>query len=145
MNKVVKVVLIILIIDIVVIGGYFGFKAISRSKVQTQDYEWIRIDESYYPQDYIEEFIKNDSVQRGLLPVFIRNYGKDSKILKRFIGKNFAGPTESQIKLKFRNLEDWQLIELKFTAETGRDVRRTVLYIQENGVWKVGDSGNLTN
>ena len=140
-----KIILIFLIIDVILIGGYFGFKAISNNKSQAQAYEWIRIDESYYPQDYIEEFIKNDSAQRGLLPVFIRNYGKDQKTLKRFKGKNFAGPTEAQIKLKYRSLEDWQLIDLKYTAETEREVRRAILYIQENGVWKVGDSGILGN
>lgn len=145
MNKVVRIVLIFLIIDVIVIGGYFGFKAISSGKSQVQAYEWIRIDESYYPQDYIEEFIKNDSAQRGLLPVFIRNYGKDQKALKKFKGKNFAGPTEAQIKLKYRGLEDWQLIDLKYTAETKREVRRAILYVQENGVWKVGDSGILGN
>jgi hypothetical protein len=145
MNKVVKIVLIILIIDVVAIGGYFGFKAISRGKSRGPAFEWTRIDESYYPQDYIEEFIKSDSAQRGLLPVFIRNYGKDQKALKKFKGKNFAGPTETQIKLKYRGLEDWQLIDLKYTAETEREVRRAILYVQEDGVWKVGDSGMLRN
>jgi hypothetical protein len=146
MNKVVKILLIFLLVDIVVIGGYFGFKALSGGgKASPQaDYEWTQIDEYYYPKDYIEEFIKKDAEEKGMLPVLLRNYGKDLDVLKRFRGKNFAGPGEAQLKLRYRNLEDWQLVELKFTAETGRESQRAILYVQENGEWKVGDSGVIT-
>lgn len=144
MNKVLKIVLIVIVIDIVALGAYFGYKALSKGGSAEVEYEWITIDEYYYPQDFIEEFIKNDASEKGMLPVLIRNYERDAKKLRKFRGKNFAGPTETQIKLKYRDLEDWQLIDLKFTNEDGREVQRTILYVQERGEWKVGDSGNLT-
>jgi hypothetical protein len=146
MNKVVKILLIFLAFDIVVIGGYFGFKALSGGGKDSpsSSYEWIRIDENYFPQDYIEEFIKSDAEERGMFPVLLRNYGRDLKMLKKFRGKNFAGPAEAQLKLRFRDLEDWQLIEIKYTGETGRETQRAILYIQEGGDWKVGDNGVIT-
>ncbi len=146
MNKIVKILLIFLIVDAVIIGGYFGFKALSSPRGDRGEgaYEWIRIDEDYFPKDFIEDFIKRDAEERDLLPVFIKNYGRDSKVLKKFRGKNFAGPNETQIRLKYRNLEDWQLIEIKFTAEVGREAQRAVLYVQEGGEWKVGDNGTIT-
>jgi hypothetical protein len=146
MNRIVKILLIFLIVDAVIIGGYFGFKALrSQGGDSGEDtYEWIRIDEYYYPQDFIEEFIMRDAEERDLLPIFIKNYGRDSKVLKKFRGKNFAGPSETQLRLKYRNLEDWQLVEIKFTAEVGREAQRAVLYVQEGGEWKVGDNGVIS-
>ncbi len=146
MNKLVKILLIFLVVDAVVIGGYFGYKALSGKKEASPSaaYEWILIDESYYPKDFIEEFIKSDAEEKGSLPVFLKNYGRDTKVLKKFRGKNFAGAGESQLKLQYRNLEDWQLIELKFTAESGRESQRAVLYVQEYGQWKVGDNGIIS-
>jgi len=146
MNKIVKILLIFLVVDIVVIGGYFGFKALSGGEKisPASAYEWTRIDENYYPQDFIEEFIKGDAEEKGMFPVLLKNYGRDLKVLKRFRGKNFAGPGETQLKLRFRNLEDWQLVELKYTTETGQETQRAVLYVQENGDWKVGDNGVIT-
>ncbi len=146
MNKIVKILLIFLVVDIVIIGGYFGFKALSGGERSSpaSAYEWTRIDENYYPQDFIEEFIKSDAEEKGMFPVLLKNYGQDLKVLKRFRGKNFAGPGETQLKLRFRSLEDWQLVELKYTAETGQETQRAVLYVQENGDWKVGDNGVIT-
>ncbi len=146
MNKVVKILIIFLVADIVVIGGYFGFKALSGGGKDSpaSTYEWQRIDENYSPQDYIEEFIKSDAEERGMLPVLLRNYGQDLKVLKRFRGKNFAGPGETQLKLRFRDLEDWQLVEIKYTAENGRETQRAILYVMEGGDWTVGDNGVIT-
>ena len=146
MNKIVKILLIFLVVDILVIGGYFGFRALSgggKSSLQSE-YEWTRIDETYYPKDFIEEFIKKDAEEREMLPVFLRNYGRALSVLKKFRGKNFAGPGEAQLKLRYRNLEDWQLVELKYSAETGKETQRAILYVQENGEWKVGDNGVIT-
>lgn len=146
MNKLAKILLIFLIVDIVVIGGYFGYKALAGKGegAPSAAYDWIRIDEYYSPKDYIEEFIKSDAEEKGSLPLLLKNYGRDTKVLKKFRGKNFAGAGESQLKLHYRNLEDWQLIELKFTAESGRESQRAVLYVQENGQWKVGDNGTIS-
>lgn len=146
MNKTVKIVLIILVADLVLVLGYLGYRSISKggSQAESAGYEWIRIDENYYPQDYIEEFILNDSRDRGLLPVFIRNYGRNEKVLKKFRGRHFAGPGDTQLRLKYRNMDDWQLIDLRYTDEQEREIKRTILYIKEDGAWKVGDNGTLT-
>jgi hypothetical protein len=146
MSKILKIIIIIIIIDLVVLGGYFGFKLLSSKKSQsdTNEYEWVRVDEYYSPKDYIEEYILKDSEAKELLPVFIKNYGRDKKVLNRFRGKNFVSPSEAQMKLQYRSLEDWQLIDLKYTDENEREIKRTILYVQENGSWKVGDFGVLT-
>jgi uncharacterized protein YneF (UPF0154 family) len=146
MSKAIKVIIIIILIDVVLIGGYFGLKLLSSKKSQsdTKEYEWVRVDEYYLPKDYIEEYILKDSQAKELLPVFIKNYGRDKKVLNRFYGKNFVSPSEAQIKLQYRSLEDWQLIDLKYTDENEREIKRTILYVQENGSWKVGDFGVLT-
>ncbi len=146
MNKILKIIVIFLIVDAVVVAGYFGYKAFfaARSSSEPEKHEWVRIDESYIPRDYIEEFVMNDSIEKASLPVFIKNYGKDAQMLRRFRGRNFAGPNEAQIKMLFRNLEDWVLIDLKYKGKNDREVQRAILYIQEKGVWKVGDSGTVT-
>lgn len=145
MNKVVKILLIFIVVDIVIIGGYLGYKAIVSNGSPTLEYEWVRIDAYYTPQDYIEDFIMKDSAAKDLFPVFIKNYKKDKKMLRKFQGKNFAGPNESTLKMKYRNLEDWQLVELKYKEKNERDFIRAILYVYEAGVWKVGDSGKIIN
>ncbi len=146
MSKLLKILLIFLVIDALLIFSYFIFRAKGKAEKHSlsQEAEWIKIDENYYPQDFIEAFIKEDASQKGFLPVFIRNYGRNEKILRRFVGKNFASPKEAELRLKFRHLEDWKLIELKYTAESGREIIRTILYVLELGEWKVGDNGYLT-
>ena len=145
MNKVVKIVLIFIMVDIVIIGGYFGYKAIFSDGSISQEYDWVRMDAYYSPQDYIEEFIMKDSAAKDLFPVFIKNYQKDKKMLRKFRGKNFAGPNESTLRMKYRDMEDWQLVELKYKEKNEREITRAILYIHEDGVWKVGDSGKLIN
>lgn len=146
MSKAVKIIIIIILIDLVLLGGYFGLKLLSSKKSQSDpdEYEWVRVDEYYSPKDYIEEYILKDSEAKELLPVFIKNYGRDKRVLNKFRGKNFVSPSEVQIKLQYRSLEDWQLIDLKYTDENEREIKRIILYVQENGFWKVGDFGVLT-
>lgn len=146
MSKTVKIIVIILVVDLVIVGGYLGYKLLSSKSGASSEivYEWVQIDEYYSPRDYIEEYIKKDSEAQGLLPIFLKNYGRDKKILRKFLGRNFAGPKEAQLKFKYRGMQDWQLIELKYTKEPDREIKRAVLYIQENGEWKVGDSGSIT-
>ncbi len=108
-----------------------------------EDFEWTTIDESYAPKNYIEEFIKSDAEQKGILPVYIRNYGQDAAVLKRFRGSNFARPTQAALNLAFPGLSDWMLIDLKYKNENDKDVQRTMLYIEVGGKWRVADSGTL--
>jgi hypothetical protein len=127
MNKAVKFLIYFLIFDIIVIGGYFGFKALKGGgKSRLDDYQWITIDEAYMPKDAVEEFIKNDAVVRGSLPVYIKNYGHDAKIL-----------------MFFKGLDDWMIIDIKYKNEKEQEIQRTVLYIFANKQWTVGDSGTL--
>jgi hypothetical protein len=114
-----------------------------RKGSRADDYQWVEIDENYTPQNYVEEFIKSDSEQKGIFPVSIRNYGKDGSILRRFRGTNFAKPNGAALKLAFPDIEDWMLIDLKYKNEKGQEVLRTVLYVQVEGNWRVGDSGTL--
>ncbi len=66
-----------------------------------EDFEWTTIDESYTPKNYVEEFIKNDAEQKEIFPVYIRNYGQDPALLKRFRGTNFARPTEAALNMAY--------------------------------------------
>jgi len=145
MNKILKIIIYFLIFDIIVIAGYFAYKTILRGKSSSkpEDFEWVAIDENYAPQNYIEEFIKNDAAQKGIFPVYIRSYGRDAGVLKRFLGTNFARPTEAQLNMMYKGLEDWMLLDLKYEDEKDREVQRTLLYVQFKGAWQVGDSGKL--
>ncbi len=113
-------------------------------KLDSSTYEWVTIDEFYIPEDYVEEFIKNDSAEKGLLPIQIKNYGNNTAVLRKFKGRNFAGPTEAQIKMMYNGLGEWKLIDLKYKNKEEKNIQRTILYVYVNGDWKVGDSGVLT-
>jgi hypothetical protein len=128
-----------LIVGVAFIAGSGG----CRKGSLADDYEWTTIDESYTPQNYVEEFIKNDSEQKGIFPVDIRNYGKDVSILRRFRGTNFAKSNEAALNMAFPGLEDWMLIDIKYKNEKNQEIQRTVLYVQVEGAWRVGDSGSL--
>lgn len=145
MNKVTKIIIIFLVFDAIVIGGFFGYKAMTKKgeKSERDDYDWVTIDEYYMPADFVEEYIKNDSIKKELLPVSIRNYGRNTSILKKFRGKNFAGPNEAQLNMMYNGLQDWKLIDVKYKDKRKKEIQRTILYIQIEGEWKVGDSGTL--
>ena len=145
MNKILRMIGYFLTFDIIVIAGYFAYKSfIAReSGFEPEDYEWVTIDEYYTPQNYVEEFIKNDAERMEIFPVSIRNYEKDPAVLKKFLGANFARPTEAQVNMMYKGLEDWMLIDLKYKNEKDQEVARTILYVLVQGAWKVGDSGRL--
>ena len=145
MNKVMKIIVVIIIVDLVVFGGYFAYELLfTGSSDETQNtFEWITIDEDYIPGDVIEEYIQNESAAQGVLPISIKNYGKNKNILKKFKGTKLAGPNEFNLKMTFPEMEDWKLIELKYDDNQDREIHRTILYIYQNGGWLVGDSGSL--
>lgn len=145
MNKVMKIIVVIIIVDLVVFGGYFAYKLFFNrdSKGTKEIFEWATIDENYYPQDVIEEYIKNESSAQGLLPVSIRNYGRNKDKLKQFKGTKLAGPNEFNIKMVYPDMEDWKLIELKYKDSQDREIHRAILYIYTRGKWIVGDTGSL--
>jgi hypothetical protein len=145
MNKTVKILAIFLVFDVVIVGFYFGIKAISPSSGKSimDAYEWKTMDESYQPMDYVEQFIKDDATQKGIFPVQIRNYGRNGDVLKLFKGKNFARSSESGLNLAFPGLDDWTLIDVKYKNEKEMEVARTILYVSIKNQWRVGDSGSL--
>lgn len=139
MDKAQKPPLALILAVILFAFGFTGCKKAMRS----EDFAWVTIDENYSPQNYIEEFIKADSEQKGIFPVYIKAYGKNRDILRKFRGSRFAGPNESALNMAFTSLEDWMLVDLKYQSEKGQEVLRTVLYVQLEGTWRVGDSGQL--
>jgi hypothetical protein len=132
--------LLILSSAAVCVGGIWSA---CKKGMQAEDYAWTTIDEYYVPQNYVEEFIKKDAEEKGILPVQIRDYARDKSILKKFRGTNFARPNEAALNMSFQGLEDWMLVDIKYTNERKQEVLRTVLYVQVGGSWRVGDSGSL--
>ncbi|MBD3415198.1 MAG: hypothetical protein GF421_12320 [Candidatus Aminicenantes bacterium] len=143
MNKITRIILIILIIDVIVVAGYFGYKALSnKGSSKASSYEWVEMTENYTPQDHIEDFIMQDAASQDIFPVYIKNYGSDRKMLKKFSGRKLYTPTLTELEFVFPDAADWHLIELKYTEKKrDREIRRTILYVQEGDEWKVGDTG----
>jgi hypothetical protein len=117
--------------------------ACSGGRDAAEAYAWVAVDESYAPRNSIEEFIKSDAAEKDLLPVYMRNYGKNASVLKKFRGATFAGANPTVLEMTFKGLEDWMLVDLRYKNEKERDVQRTVLYVEINNEWKVADSGRL--
>lgn len=140
MSRFARYLLLFLLFDALVVGGYFLLKGKGGA---VEEQTWTVLDEASTPRGAVEEFIKADAANRGALPVFIRNYGRDLKVLKRFKGRQFAQPTESVLALFFKGLDDWMLVDIRIKGENDREAVRTMLYILAAGQWKVGDSGTL--
>jgi hypothetical protein len=142
MNRTFRYLLLFLLFDALVVGGYLLIRSMGAGST-VEVIPWTVVDESYAPRGTVEEFIKADAERQGALPIEIRNYGRDAKILGRFRGKQFAGPTESVLALFFKGLSDWTVVDIRYKTETEREVVRTMLYVLDGGQWKVGDSGTL--
>jgi hypothetical protein len=145
MNKALKIVVIFLVIDAAAVAAYFAIRSLSggRGPSPQDEYTWMTVDASYQPRNSIEEFVKADAVQKGLLPVYLKNYGRNADVLKKFRGTKFAGTNEAVLDMAFRGLQDWMLVDLKYKNEKERDIQRTMLYVQIGGQWTVADSGRL--
>ena len=144
MNKNLKWLIIFLVFDAVVIGGYFAYRALRPKTVDVQAaYAWVTIDEAYAPKNDVENFIKTDAGNRGALPVHIRNYGHDPKILGLFKGRKYAKPGPKTLEMLNQGLDDWMLVDIRYQTENEREVVRTVLYLFIKGAWIVGDTGIL--
>lgn len=145
MNKTVKWLAIFLALDVVVVGAYFGLRSLGKgSTASPQDeFSWLTVDEAYVPHNEVEAFVKNDAAEKGLLPIFIKDYGKNSAVLKKFKGTRFAGANTTVLEMSFPGLDDWMIIDIKYQNENAREVARTILYVELKGQWQVGDSGSL--
>jgi hypothetical protein len=144
MGKASKYLILFLIFDAVIVAGYFGLKAIKGGRVSVLDaYDWVTIDEAYVPKNEVEAFIKTDAENRGALPVYIKKYGANTKVLGLFKGKQYAQPSLNTLKMLNRGLDDWMIVEIKYQTEAEREVIRTLLYLFVQKQWKVGDTGTL--
>jgi hypothetical protein len=144
MNKNVKWLIIFLAFDAIVIGGYFGLRALrSGGAAAVKDVAWVIIDEAYVPKNDVEAFIKTDAENRGALPVHIRNYGSDPRILGRFKGKKYAKPGQKTLEMLNQGLDDYMIVDIRYKSENDREVTRTMLYLFVKGAWIVGDTGEL--
>ena len=77
------------------------------------------------------------------MPVSIRNFGADKKHLKKFRGKNFAGPKKAELAKMFKDMEEWMLVEIKYKDDRQQEIVRTNLYILIKEEWRLGDTGIL--
>jgi hypothetical protein len=141
MKKLARILCISLLLSALAIGGPFACKG--KGSVSS-GYDWITIDKSYNPQNTIEEFLRDDAAAKGYLPVYIKNYGKNKKILRQFKGQRFARTNnEAVLEMQFKGMENWMIIDLKYKNEKEQEVKRTLLYINVRGKWMLGDSGTL--
>ena len=147
MSKTLRFLIIFLIFDAVVIGGYVLIKALGsgQAKDTTAGVAWVTIDEAYQPATELEQFVKTDAEANGLLPLQFRSFGRSAAVLKRFRGAKLVGANASVLEMQFKGLEDWSIGELWIKTEDGREIRRTVLYVLTSNAWKVGDSGHLAD
>ncbi len=146
MSKTVKWLAIFLAFDVVVVGAYFGLKSIGKGTASSpqDEFAWLTVDAAYVPHNAVEEFVKNDAAEKGLLPILIKDYGKSGAVLKKFKGTRFAGANTTVLEMSFPGLDDWMIIDIKYQNEKAREVARTILYVELKGQWQVGDSGSLT-
>jgi len=147
MSKGLRVLVYFLVFDAVVAGLYFGVRALGsgRAADPTAGVAWIPMDAGYRATTELEQFIKTDYEEKGLLPLQFRDFGRSAAVLKRFRGAKLVGASVSVLEMQFKGLEDWALVDLWIKGEEGREIRRTVLYVFAGNAWKVGDSGRLAD
>ena len=140
MSRWIKTLIIFCAVVGIVLGGPFACKSMAPKGGALA---WVTIDSNYQPRDQVEEFIKQDSTVRNMLPVSIINYGNDESVLGRFKGSRFAMPKPAVLRMFYQGLQDWKVVDLKYFNEKKREVLRTILYVQDGEAWKVADSGSL--
>ncbi len=147
MSKGLRILVIFFAFDAVVVGLYFGVKALGsgRAADPTAGIDWATMDAHYQPSTELEEFIKTDYEEKGLLPFQFRNFGRSAAVLKKFRGSKLVGAGVSVLEMTFKGLEDWAIVEIWIKGEEGREIRRTVLYVLTASAWKAGDSGRLVD
>lgn len=147
MSKSLRILIIFLVFDAVAVGAYLGIKALGSGGAPdpTADAAWTTMDENFQPSTELEQFVKTDAEDNGLLPLQFRNFGRSAAVLKKFRGAKLAGASVAVLEMQFKGLEDWAIAELRIKTEDGREIRRTVLYILTANAWKVGDSGRLAD
>jgi hypothetical protein len=145
MSKPLRMLLIFLLIDAVAVGVYFLAKGSGPGADPTKGFAWTTMDAAYQPATELEQSIKTDYQEKGLLPFQFRNYGRSAAVLKKFRGSKLVGAGVSVLEMSFKGLEDWAVVDIWIKGEGNREIRRTVLYVLNENAWKVGDSGRLVD
>jgi len=147
MSKPLRLLLIFLLIDAVAAGVYFLAKGSGSGSGAdpTKDFAWTTLDAYYQPATELEQSIKTDYEEKGLLPFRFRNYSRNAAVLKKFRGSKLVGAGVPVLEMTFKGLEDWAVVDIWIKGEDNREIRRTVLYILHENVWKVADSGRLVD
>jgi hypothetical protein len=143
MSKPLRMLVIFLLIDAVAVGVYFLAKGSGPGADPTKDFVWTTMDAYYQPATELEQSIKTDYEEKGLLPFQFRNYGRTAAVLKKFRGSKLVGAGVPVLEMTFKGLEDWAVVDIWIKGENNREIRRTVLYILLENEWKVADSGRL--
>lgn len=147
MSKTLRILIIFLVVDVVVLGVYFGVKALrsGRAGNRVEEAAWTTMDAAFQPMTELEEFLKTDYEEKDLLPLQFRNHGRNPAVLKRFRGSKLVGAGVPVLEMTFKGLEDWAIMEIWIKGEDDREIRRTILYVLTANEWKVGDSGRLAD
>jgi hypothetical protein len=145
MSKPLRILFIFLLIDAVAVGVYFLAKGSGSGPGAdpTKDFVWMTMDAYYQPATELEQSIKTDYEEKGLLPFQFRNYGRNAAVLKKFRGSKLVGAGVPVLEMTFKGLEDWAVVDIWIKGENNREIRRTVLYVLRENVWNVADSGRL--
>jgi hypothetical protein len=145
MSKPLRMLLIFLLVDAVAVGVYFLAKGSGPGADPTKDFAWTTMDAAYQPATELEQSIKTDYEEKGLLPFQFRNYGRNAAVLKKFRGSKLVGAGVSVLEMTFKGLEDWAVVDIWIKGEDNREIRRTVLYVLSENAWRVADSGRLVD
>lgn len=143
MSKPLRMLFIFLLIDAVAVGVYFLAKGSGPGADPTKDFVWMTMDAYYQPASELEQSIKTDYEEKGLLPFQFRNYGRNAAVLKKFRGSKLVGAGVPVLEMTFKGLDDWAVVDIWIKGENNREIRRTVLYVLRENVWNVADSGRL--
>jgi len=147
MSKPLRMLFIFLLIDAVAVGVYFLAKGSGSGPGAdpTKDFAWTTMEADYQPATELEQSIKTDYEEKGLLPFQFRNYGRTAAVLKIFRGSKLVGAGVPVLEMTFKGLEDWAVVDIWIKGVDNREIRRTVLYILHENEWKVADSGRLVD
>jgi hypothetical protein len=100
---------------------------------------WTKIDQDYKAKHPVEKYIKEGAESRNEFPVFIKNYGKDPSMLKKFEGSYFTYPTEEMVNSKYG--EEWIIMDIKYKRKDGKEIYRRFLCAKSKNGWFPADFG----
>ncbi|MCK7479523.1 MAG: hypothetical protein M0C28_20885 [Candidatus Moduliflexus flocculans] len=99
MSKAVRILVIFLAVDAVAVAAYFGIRALGSGAGAdpTEGAEWFTMDAYYQPASELEELIKTSYEEMDLLPLQVRNFGRDHRrpqeVPRRQARRGRAGPS----------------------------------------------------